>query len=99
MYYLKQHILTIHPGRYHEYIKDKNLQQQLQNKETLYESENEEQNNILIEMTGTIDGVIASKAMALADDEVGSWVLITSSDVDLLNESLTDYLKNGDKLA
>ena len=86
-------MLKIHPGRYDDYMKDKTLQEQEENNLQVSESENVD----LIEITGTIDSVIASKAMALAEDDVGSWVLITTTDVNLENENLTDYLKSGDK--
>ena len=86
-------MLKIHPGRYDDYMKDKTLQEQEENNLQVLESENVD----LIEITGTIDSVIASKAMALAEDDVGSWVLITTTDVNLENENLTDYLKSGDK--
>lgn len=86
-------MLKIHPGRYDDYMKDKTLQEQEENNLQVSESENVD----LIEITGTIDTVLASKAMALAEDDVGSWVLITTTDVNLENENLTDYLKSGDK--
>ena len=86
-------MLTIHPGRYDDYMKDKTLQEQEENNLQVSESENVD----LIEITGTIDTVLASKAMALAEDDVGSWVLITTTNVNLENENLTDYLKSGDK--
>ena len=86
-------MLKIHPGRYDDYMKDKTLQEQEENNLQVSESENVD----LIEITGTIDSVLASKAMALAEDDVGSWVLITTTDVNLENENLTDYLKSGDK--
>ena len=86
-------MLKIHPGRYDDYMKDKTLQEEEENNLQVSESENVD----LIEITGTIDTVLASKAMALAEDDVGSWVLITTTDVNLENENLTDYLKSGDK--
>ena len=86
-------MLKIHPGRYDDYMKDKTHQEQEENNLQVSESENVD----LIEITGTIDTVLASKAMALAEDDVGSWVLITTTDVNLENENLTDYLKSGDK--